>query len=71
MILKLALGLTLLELLLGSRYGSLGDTTTELAKIVSGGNEKVLQAVLSVIAVAIVLRSVVSAVVITPPWMRG
>ena len=64
MILKLALGLRLCELLLGSRYGSAGATTTELAKIVSGGKLKVLHAALLVSAVAIVVRSVVKAVAI-------
>ena len=55
-------------LLLGVKYGSSGDTITELARTVAGGNAKVLQRVLSTKAVAKVVRSVVMAGAgISPP----
>ena len=55
------------ELLLGTRYGSLGATITELARITDGGNEKVLHTPALARAVAIVVRSVVSATGIAHP----
>ena len=68
MILKLAMQLIeACELLLGTRYGSLGATITELARITDGGNEKVLHTPALARAVAIVVRSVVSATGIAHP----
>ena len=61
-ILKLAIGLTVLRaLLLGVRYSSEGLIMTELAKTTEGGKAKVDQRVLSTRAVAKVVRSVVIA----------
>jgi len=59
-ILKLAIGLIVMcWLLLGVRYGSSGDTITELARTVAGGKAKTWYLVLSTSAVAKVVRSVV------------
>ena len=55
------------ELLLGTRYGSLGATITELARITDGGNEKVDHTPALARAAAIVVRSVVSAAAIAHP----
>ena len=68
-ILKLAIGLTVLRaLLLGVIYSSAGLIMTELANTVAGGNAKVLHRVLSTKAVAKVVRSVVIAGAgISPP----
>ena len=55
-------------LLLGVKYGSSGDTITELARTVAGGKAKVDHRVLSTKAVAKVVRSVVMAGAgISPP----
>ena len=53
--------------MLGVRYGSSGDTITELASTVAGGKAKVCHLELSTKAVAKVVRSVVIGVVINPP----
>ncbi len=61
-ILKLAIGLIeIWELLLGVKYGSSGDTITELARTVAGGNAKVCHLALLTRAVAKVVLSVVMA----------
>ena len=68
MILKLAKhAMVDCALLLGTRYGSLGATITELARITGGGKLKVLQTPALARAVAIVVRSVVNATVMTHP----
>jgi hypothetical protein len=55
-------------LFVGVKYGSSGDTMTELAKTVAGGKANVDQRVLSTNAVARVVRSVVMAGAgISPP----
>lgn len=62
MILKFAMqAMDAWELLLGTRYGSLGATITELANTTEGGNENVLQTPALAKADAIVERNVVSA----------
>jgi hypothetical protein len=68
-ILKLAIGATEICLLLfGVKYGSSGDTITELARTVAGGKAKVCHLALFTKAVAKVVRSVVMATGgITPP----
>ena len=72
MILKLAVGLIELRLLLlGVRYGSSGLTITELAKTVAGGKAKVCHKELLTNAVASVVRSVLTGVVISPPLSEG
>ena len=55
------------ELLLGTRYGSLGATITEFARITDGGKLKVLHTPALARAVAIVVRNVVSATAIAHP----
>ena len=52
------------ELFDGTKYGSLGATITEFARITGGGNEKVLHTPALANAVAMVERSVVSATVV-------
>lgn len=67
-ILKLAIGLIVMcWLLLGVKYGSSGDTITELARTVAGGNAKVCHLALSTRAVANVVRRVVTATGIDYP----
>jgi len=59
-------------LLLGVKYGSSGDTITELARTVAGGKAKTWYFVLSTSAVAKVVRSVVIATGgISPPLSEG
>jgi len=68
MILKLAMQeIDACELLLGTRYGSLGATMTEFARITDGTYEKVLHTPAFARAVAIVVRNVVNAVGIAHP----